>query len=324
MQTMDVERRRHQMARGYEIVRAAQLRVLGYLPPEQHPSRLERLRRKLEFQFLRYYAGGVPHWRLALRQYGGRRTLPDFCVIGPIKSGTSDLATSLLLHPNVMAPLTKELPAHALDPESWRLFYPTEAEKRQHAARHGVALSPYLSPYLHFLELAHQVARHLPNAKVVIPLRDPAERFYSHWKWEVFMSGRQRALQLPFLATFPAYVDKALEAFPDCTMYTRVGAQPLQTSIYWQSVREWISAMGEQNVLVLDISEYFRERAGFMRKIHDFVGLPAVTMPALTGVINENPLRLPPADPHSMAKLREFFRPRNDKLWEVIGKRFDW
>ena len=44
-------------------------------------------------------------------------------------------------------------------------------------------------------------------------------------------------------------------------------------------------------------------------------------MPAVTV---ENPLTLPPPDEASVAKLSRFFRPHNEMLWELLGKRFAW
>jgi hypothetical protein len=77
--------------------------------------------------------------------------------------------------------------------------------------------------------------------------------------------------------------------------------------------------------MVLNMAEYWDSRSAVLHKIHDFIGIPRFNVPAVPSRANENPLsKLPPADETSMAKLQEFFRPYNEKLYQVIGAEFDW
>lgn len=322
MDMNELEHRRSRLMRSYDLVASYRMRELGYGTPEKYRSVWRRLAAMLEYQFLPHYFAVPPEWRLSLRRLGGPRTLPDFCLIGPIKCGSSDLAVSLMLHPNVMTPLAKEFATS--HPETWRILYPTEREKKRHAERHGVALAPYLAPYLHSLELMDSLSRVRPNAKIVLTLRDPVVRMYSHWKWEVFLAGRSRGAALPFLSTFSAYVDKALEVYPEHIMFSSCGFPALQTSIYWKAVGYWRERFGAENVMVVDMAEYFSDRNGLLRKIQKFVGLPCADIPSAKSQVNENPISLPPADAASKAKLKAFFAPHNEKLWETIGQRFAW
>ena len=82
-----------------------------------------------EFQFLPYYFGGVPKWRVIARGlFSKKRIVPDYVMTGPIKNGSSDLVTHLLLHPNIMHPLSKEI--RSLRPKNWRAYYPTTQSKK--------------------------------------------------------------------------------------------------------------------------------------------------------------------------------------------------
>ncbi|MDO9139834.1 MAG: sulfotransferase domain-containing protein, partial [Methylobacter sp.] len=191
-------------------------------------------------------------------------------------------------------------------------------------ARRGLALSPFLAPYLHWMELTYNLSQAQPNTKIVLILRDPVKRVFSHWKWDVFISGKKRTSELPFLTSFPAYVDKALEVFPEYPMYTTTGFDVLQTSIYWKAASYWMECFGRENVLVLDVADYFSDSNGFLNQIYEFVGLPDFECPVSNNKINENPIVLPPPDEESMAKLSEFFKPYNEKLWPLLGKEFDW
>jgi hypothetical protein len=321
MNTAEIERQRNRLSRAYQLSSEYWYMRSGYMSNKERPTSWQYAAKLLEYQFLPHYFGSPPGWRKQLRKMAGKRTLPDFCVVGPIKSGTSDLAVNILLHPNIIAPLAKEL--HLPDPEDWRIFYPTERQKKVHATRYGSALSPFLAPYLHKMDLTYRLSRAQPETKIVLTLRDPALRVFSQWKWEVFLSGKKQVGELPFLASFQAYVDRALAMFPEYPMYTAVGFDVLQTSIYWKAVSYWIECFGRDNVLVMDVADYFADANLFLGRIYEFVGLPEFHCP-VSSRINENPVELPAPDRESMAKLSAFFKPYNEELWRVLGQQFSW
>jgi hypothetical protein len=254
-----------------------------------------------------------------IRKFGGMRTLPDFCVIGPAKCGTSDLAVSLMLHPNVMTPFIKEV--WDTDPQSWRTAYPTERCVRRHAERHGIALSPFLSPCLHSFDIAYNLSQLDRNTKVVISLRNPVDRAFSDWKWTLLQTDKRLAETIPFLSTFPAYIDKALEIFPAVALPT---ANVLHEGIYSKAVKHWLQCFGSDGVMVLNVADYFRDRDEYLRSVQEFVGLPYVATPAFDTKINENPISTVPPDEETMDRLRQFYRPYNDQLWNVLGRQFAW
>jgi hypothetical protein len=322
MDVNDMEQRRRKLARHYEIVAEARMEWAGYAAPRSAMATVyHRLRRTLETQFLGTYFGEPPPWRLLLRRFAGRRILPDFGVIGSPKGGTSDLAVSLMLHPNVIPPLTKE--RHRVNIEDWRIVYPTERQKERHARLHGVAMSPLMFPCLHLRRLSESFAKVRPTPRVVLMLRHPVNRVYSQWKWERLLAGKSLS-HLPYLATFADYVAENLDN--NCAYYENsvAGYPALMSSIYWQAVRQWRKNFGAHNTLVLNVDDYFANRDLTLRRIQAFVGLPYVRIPSFNTKINENPLQLPPPDAESLTRLRDYFRPHNEKLWDVLGERWDW
>jgi hypothetical protein len=317
-----VDDRLKSLSRHYDIWAELAMEGLGYQAPERKRSLRYRSVRAIERHFLPHYFASPPRWRMRVRHLGGKRTLPDFCVVGPIKAGTSDLSVRMMTHPNIIPPLAKEF--WARNPQEWRIYYPTEVQKRKHAERAGLSLSPYVAPALHFMDVPYSFSRLKPDTKVVIVLRDPTQRLFSHWKWEMFLAGKHVASSLPFLSTFAAYVDRSLALFPNLPMFSACGLPGLSASIYAEAVRQWIDCFGSKNVLVLDIGEYFRERGPFLHKIQSFVGLPAIPAPSHAKKTNENPLRVAPPDEESLSKLRQFFQPHNERLWRAIGQEFSW
>ena len=313
----------NRLARSFELV--AELRAAAHSKRGLLSKLVRLLAGSIEYQFLPYYFGGVPRWRLWLRRwFSGRRALPDFVVIGPIKSGSSDLTLHLLAHPNIIAPLAKEI--FSPEPEDWRPYYPTEREM-QRANRRGTVRCGFLGPFLNclfWLRLLDNFHRVRPDAKVIITLRDPVERAYSHWKWEVLFGGKAAAT-IPHFRTFANYVALALELFPHTMMDTYLDEVPfLQSGIYHKAVETWISRFGEANVLVVNIDKYFAGRQEVLQRVQSFLELPLTDLPEYRGKVNENPLKLAPPDEASRKLLASFYRPYNEKLYDLLGQDFGW
>lgn len=270
-------------------------------------------------QFLPHYFGVPPGWRVWIRQFLKERALPDFCVVGPGKSGSSDLAITIMSHPNVLYPLIKEL--SATDALAWRPFYPTVKAVQRHAERHGLALCAFVAPYLHCAEIPVTMSALRPDEKIVITLRNPVDLMFSTWKWIVLRSEKQLVDRVPYLATFSAYVDQAMELFHEAPGPL---AAMLHPGIYATSVTHWLRAFGEKNVRIFDIAEYFRDRSVFLARFEEFVGLPHVPLPPRLPVANRNPLDALTPDAITTAKLRTFYEPYNRRLWKVIGTEYAW
>ena len=64
-------------------------------------TRLAHLRRRIS-----HHAAAHAHWLLAHR--GTLHALPDFLVVGAMKSGTTSLFDSLVTHPGILGPAEAE------------------------------------------------------------------------------------------------------------------------------------------------------------------------------------------------------------------------
>ena len=85
-----------------------------------------------------------------------------------------------------------------------------------------------------------------------------------------------------------------------------------------------LERFGRDNVLILDVGEYFSNRRPVLERVQQFLDLPVVEIPQFQEKINENPLRLEPADEASRTLLASFYRSYNDKLYELLGREFPW
>ena len=307
-----------QIARAYEIVERR--RALAHKPAQTFADRLERIRMSIEHQFLPHYFAQPPQWRIRLRSRNRDRVLPDFACVGAIKSGTSDLSTYLFQHPSIMLPLAKEIPTN--DPDFWRPHYPTRAEFARVEQEHGTALNGYFAPYMHNVELMDALKKMRPSCKIVIVVRNPVERAFSQWKWELFLGGKGMIAR-PYFATFDAYVKFALNLYPDIRMPTRCGFPVLQTGVYTKAVELWQERFGKDNVQIVRAEDFFEAPVPTICTIHKFLGIAEIP-PIVTDVVNRNPLKASPIEPETAARLKEFYRPLNDEFYALIGRDLQW
>lgn len=276
--------------------------------------------RGLRYQALPHYWGNPPAWRLKYRSVSGRRVLPDFACLGAIKSGTSDLSTYLFQHPSVVPPLSKEIFSDL--PETWLPHYPTVDEMESVRTETGHATTGYFTPWMHHYPLMDNYRKSCPEAKIILMLRNPVERAYSHYKWDLFLGGRAQA-EIPFYRSYADYVDLSLDLFPGMPYPSPSGFPVLQTGIYAKATAKWIEKFGTDRVLIVKAEDFFDDTIATVCAIHEFLGLPPKP-PTMHKAVNQNPLQAPRQDPESRARLVEFYRPFNEELYEVIGRDLGW
>ena len=309
------ERRASRFHESYEI--AAENRLLAHKGALTMADRVARLRRRWRFQFLPHYFIHPPSWRVTLRKFGGqRRVLPNFACVGPIKSGSSDFANYLFLHPAVLPPLAKEIPSARRD--VWRPYYPTRAEFERVQREQGKALTGYFFPLLHRLPVIDELRRIQQDMKIILLLRDPVQRAYSHYKWELFLGGPAIA-KMPYFRTFFDYVSTAIELFPSVEMPTACRLQVLETRIYDAAVALWMQRFGRENVHIVASEDFFADPNRVATECFEFLGVPPIEVTPFK-VINPNPLDAPTFDAKSRALLEAFYRPYNERLYAVIGR----
>ncbi len=115
-------------------------------------------------------------------------SLLDFAIIGAQKSGTTALATFLGQHPGLLMSDPKEV--HLFDAEQYLRGSPTaaidEVYSRVFAEGEPGKLRGEATPiYLYWPDTAAELYRYNPDMKLIVLLRDPVKRAFSHYCMEV-------------------------------------------------------------------------------------------------------------------------------------------
>lgn len=215
-----------------------------------------------------------------------RSALPNFFLIGAAKAGTTTLWSWLAQHPEVYLPETKEpnyfvfterpatcagpAPEHVLHELLHKFSVTTWSEYLALFAAHDdeKAVGEASVRYLYFPEAVERIRARLPDARMLVVLREPVSRLYSHY-------GMNRQFQLEDLA-----LEEALAAEP-----ARIRAgwgfdwHYAAVSRYAPQLERWFQAFGRERVAVFLHEDLRADPAGLYRQVCRFLGVDADFVP---------------------------------------------
>jgi hypothetical protein len=272
----------------------------------------------------------------SLRLYGeltaGLRGLPDFLIIGAKRGGTTSLYNYLLEHPAVLPllPARQHIKgAHFLDSNFhrgtrwYRSHFPTGPYRRLRERGGPVAVGE-ASPYYLFHPLAAERAASLmPDARLIVLLRDPVERAYSHWKERV----RHGAEPLGF--------EEALEREPErlAGEAERILREPGYSSFahehhsyiaqgrYLDMLPAWLERFGHERMLIMPSEGFYTDPQAAVDRVTAFLGLPGRR---LRSRVKHNYHPATDMRPETRRHLGELFAQHNRDLARLLGLRLDW
>ncbi|MDH4166156.1 MAG: sulfotransferase domain-containing protein [Gammaproteobacteria bacterium] len=276
-----------------------------------HPTLIRTLR-----WFGLLEAGRRVELRLRLRD---ARALPDALIIGAMKSGTSSLHYYLTQQPQVIAPLRKEVHYFDLNfgrGESWyRANFGREGQD-------GVNIDS--SPYYLFHPQAPQRAHALvPHAKLIVLLRDPVRRAYSHY-WHERDKGREPLAFEDAIAAEPDRIDRVHERLARGEIERSAAHQYfsyLARGRYAEQLERWLQYYPREQLLVLRFEDLARNPLPQANAALAHVGLSPLGEAQLGP---RNTRKYPPLDPATAERLRDYFVPHDAALAKVLGRPVRW
>jgi hypothetical protein len=264
------------------------------------------------------------------RPTAGLRLLPSYLIIGAQRAGTTSLHRYLVQHPAVRTMLrTKGV--HFFDTNYVRGIdwyasrFPTRLYGWYVRRRHGMELltgeaSPY---YVFHPQVPYRVARHLPDVKLILLLRDPVQRAYSHYQHEVARGFETLGFEEAIRAEPERLAGERerLLAEPFYNSFAHQHHSYLARGHYDEQLATWRSLFPDRQLLVLSSERFFAEPDRTFRQVLDFLGLPPFT-PAAYERHNAHDYRQ--LGEAMRAMLVEHYRAPNRRLYETLGEDLGW
>lgn len=264
--------------------------------------------------------------RLRGHLLGPRHLLPDFVIIGAARSGTTHLLGQLNAHPNVLAGPRE---THFFDTHrytyglSWyRLRFPSNKTRREtyRQGLHPVLTGESSPSYLSHPNVPARLARGLPEAKLLVLLRDPALRAASHWAWCLRQCGETRSLREAVEAEIGPPGDIGGIRIPEGKRIS----DPLvvRRGLYQPQLERWFTHFPRERIHVIQSERWFRDIEGVLSEVCGYLGLPQ--REELPRVMRNRNKPHAPYDEDAIARMRDFYRPHNERLAEYLELDLDW
>ncbi len=244
---------------------------------------------------------------------------PTFLIIGAQKAGTTSLLEYLNEHPEVGAPATKEVhyfDHHSERPAAWyRSHFP-----RRGSCRHSGEATPY---YLFHPAAPERVRAALPDVRLIVLLRDPVERAYSHHNHEQVLGFEELGFS-DALEREPerlAGEEARLRADPAYRSFSHQHHSYVARGLYAAQLERWLALFPREQLLVLASERLFGDPAGTLHEVQRWLGLEEHTPAALTP---RNARSYAPIDAALRDELRARFADDGARLRGLIDADLAW
>ena len=229
--------------------------------------------------------------------------LPDFIIIGAQRCGTSSLYSYLIQHPQIAPAARKELHYfdlnYAAGDEWYQAQFPSSSE----------TLTGEGSPYYLFHPLAaERCASVVPDAKLIVMVRDPVKRAYSHYHHEV-RKGRETL-------TFEEAIDREPErltgerekliADPNYKSQPYQSYSYLSRGLYTDQLEIWRKHYPSNQILYVASDELFKNPATEYARVLAFLGVDPIQLPEYR---QRNTGHYEPMSERTRDRLNEYFEP---------------
>ncbi|MEN3309496.1 MAG: hypothetical protein V7603_5698 [Micromonosporaceae bacterium] len=211
--------------------------------------------------------------------------LPDFFVAGVPKAGTTALYAALVRHPQLFLPAVKEPKFFLTDGPPPRHGGPGDIQTYgEHvwrraayealfdAAPRGAKLGEASPFYLYSLGAQERIAKLVPDARLILLLRDPVDRAHSNWA-HLWAAGLEP--ESDFVAACAAEPSRRAAGWADFWHYIGQGC-------YGRQLEHLYSRFPREQVLVLRYRDLRDRPAAALDQVCAFLGVA-------TGVIDEVP-----------------------------------
>lgn len=253
------------------------------------------------------------------------RKLPDFLIIGTHKGGTSSLLHYITQHPDVIRASSKEV--HYFDGgledgidkypgrnNGYRAHFPLKIHKTK--------ITGEATPFYLFHPLApRRIHEQIPEARLIVLLRDPVARAISHYQHEVRQGRETRSITEAFdseaalLTTLSEIKAYNAKEFRQKSYLTR--------GVYVDQLARYLQLFKRDQLLIIESKDLFESPINTLEQVWTFLGVSGKSIVVDTTAQNTGTYR-DDIDGEFRRRLYEYYREPNDQLSDLLKLRMSW
>lgn len=218
--------------------------------------------------------------------------LPNFIVVGANKGGTTSIYHYLKQHPEVYLSPIKEPHFFSTDIDVRQFkkefaqnkmqdiekYVSGDMEQEYHAAfvrdlsqyqrlfknvRNQKAIGELSTSYLYSQKAAEEIHALIPDCKIIICLRNPIERAYSHYRMNLWTGNSN---QFDFLQALKDDYAHEPKVWGNAHLYTEIG-------MYYQQVQRYLDMFGKDHVKIIFSEDLRKHTKDVVRDLYAFIGV---------------------------------------------------
>ena len=276
----------------------------------------------MDSKFRRYVS--KPYNRYVKRGISGitasSRVLPDFIIIGTVRSGSTSLYYNICEHPSVLSAAYDEIgffdSNYHLGINWYRSMFPTIKEMENVEKKTSFAITGEDTPFYFWKEeAAKRIFEMNSNSKIIGIFRNPVDRAYSNYNLAI----RSKTEKLTFEEAIDEEIDFLKKhSFRESTDNKR---SYLAKGIYENQIKIWFELFPREQIHLLSTEDMQKNPEETLQKAFRFLEIP--------DYIIKNPQKQKAAEYKKMnnetrEKLVGFYKQHNERFFKTIQKKFDW
>ncbi|HEY9776492.1 MAG TPA: sulfotransferase domain-containing protein [Planktothrix sp.] len=248
--------------------------------------------------------------------------LPDFVIIGAQKAGTSTMYAVLCNQPFMKSATEKELQyfskRYNLGLDWYKQQFPANEDKTRSW------ITGEATPYYLFHPLApKRLKETIPNAKLIVMLRNPIDRAMSHYYHERRLECEPFSFE-DAVAAEPERLRGEVEKILAEPFYLSDEHQQhsyLERGKYADQLLRWFELFPREQFHICTAGDLKKNPEETYAAISKFLGVGKIDYSKIDDV---NVLKYEPMHADTRQRLTEYFKPHNEKLYELLGRNLGW
>ena len=255
-----------------------------------------------------------------------KRAFPKIFIVGAQKSGTTSLSTLLSQHPCILSPQLKEpfFFGNNQRYEKGLSFYlpnfPRVTTIRKTSKNVGQECMTFdaTTNYFDHPQAAERIKSLVPDARIIIMLRNPVTRAHSHYKMFV----RNGLEGLGFHTALIKEDARINEGVQLAHNYCRQRLGYRTRGQYAELLPPWLEVFDKERVHILCAEDFFADTPKAFAEVLSFLNLPPFQ--PLDFTPQNTSADKTPIDDASRQFLEIHFEKWNSKLQNMLGRTFPW
>ena len=171
---------------------------------------------------------------------------------------------------------------------------------------------------------AARIVEHCPDIKLIVLLRNPADRAISHYHQEFRrqhdLLTMQAALDIEEERTYADWT--ALAAGELLTVSAAQRFSYRKRGHYAEQLTPYLQLFPRKNIAIYSSEHFFQQPLALLPLLYSFLSVDDAFQPA--DLLPRKPGDYGEADQIIRNELLQYYAPLNEELFSLIGQRFDW